>query len=189
MMKKLTVLLFVCLLAAVLCACGANSAPAETTDTVPVETDTPVPADPEDAEPAEPEDAEPAEGSDSEENTSETEEGLTTESIYAGNWYEKTTGRGRMEVTVSDADICFEVNWADSATKAFVWTFAGRENEAGVIYYDGGFKGVVEYDNDGKETKTILSEEESGSVEVLADGTLVWTEQGEDEAVHEFVRG
>lgn len=160
MKKKSAILLCVCLLAVILCACGAGA---------------------ENAQPVQNEPAAQAENA-------EIVTGATADFPYAGTWHEKTAGRGQMEITVSDNTVSFDVVWSDSASKAFVWSFSGNVNEAGVIYYSGGTKGTVEYDTNGNENRTVLSEDEKGSVEVLADGTLVWTESGETEAVHEFIK-
>ena len=155
MKKKIAILLCVCMLAAVLCACGAKEQAADT----------------------------------AEDTTAGQEETQETESAYIGSWHEKNAGRGLMEVTSGDNGyVCFDVKWGDSAAKTYVWTFTGTENEAGVIEYDGGFKGVIETANDGTETKTILEDDASGSVEILADGTMVWTEDNSEDGFHEFVR-
>ena len=89
MKKKTAILLCICMLAAMLCACGAEPQTAET----PAQDSTPAP------------------------EAAETE--ITEiDSVYAGNWYEKVAGRGRMEVTVSGENVIFNVIWADSAIRA-----------------------------------------------------------------------
>ena len=106
---------------------------------------------------------------------------------FDGTWYEKVSGRGEMAVTVGDDGVVvFDVKWADSATKTFVWQFSGYESEQGVVKFDNGFKGVIENDDAGNETKTIISEDSEGSAVINADGTMVWTFDGE---VNEFVKG
>lgn len=162
MKKRLAVLLGVTVLAGVLCACGSNTT---SKDEVTSDVTTEV--------------------AETEEATEDSNSGETMESVYLGDWHEKTAGRGMMNVTLDGDTVVFDVIWGDSANKSFTWTFSGKVNEAGVIYYSNGFKGSVEYDEDGNETKTILTEDGEGSVEVLADGTMIWTEDGE---AHEFVR-
>ena len=114
----------------------------------------------------------------------EESEGDAAESAFIGSWHDKIAGRASMEVTPGDEGyLCFEVEWPDSANARYVFVFTGAMNEQGVIEYDGGFKGIAEYDNSGSEKKTILSEEEAGTVEITADGTMLWTDPT---GVHEF---
>lgn len=175
MKNKLIVLSSICALSLIMIACGqiSNSVPAQTSENVPVQTPN---KSPEDEQLSETEDL-------------DTSDDIVIDSPYIGNWYERISGRGRMEVTYCDNCFYFDVIWAESSTKCFNWSFNGKENEAGIICYSEGIKRVVKFDDNGKETITVLSEEEKGSVEVLYDDTLVWYENNETIIPHEFVRG
>lgn len=175
MKKKLVVLLCATVLAGVLAACGNTSEVKEdknTSDVAKEEVTT------DEAKVETPDEQETPEAQDT---TSED----VVDSVYVGNWHEKIAGRGIMNVTLDGDTTYFDVAWSASASEATTWTFSGKENEAGVIYYSNGLKSSVVYDEDGNETSTVITEEGQGSVEVLEDGTMIWTEDGEE---HEFVR-
>lgn len=104
---------------------------------------------------------------------------------FIGSWHDSIAGRGMMDVTTADGQLVFDVRWSDSASTYYVWTFCGLPDANGVLTYDGGFYGKVEFDENGKETKKILDEDASGTVEIAADGTMLWTEKGE---THEFTK-
>lgn len=104
---------------------------------------------------------------------------------FLGSWHDNIAGRGNMTVTQSDDHLVFDVRWSDSASTYYVWTFTGTPDANGVLTYDGGFYGKAEFSDDGKETKTILDEDASGTIEIAADGTMLWTENNE---THEFVK-
>ena len=124
MRKTFAMLLCVCMLVAVLCACGTDNS---TPDTDPAET-------PEVTENVTPNDSSKDNGNNNE----------SAKVSFDGTWHEKLAGRGEMVVTVSDdGTVCFDVKWADSATKTFVWQFAGHETEQGVVKFDNGFKGLL----------------------------------------------
>lgn len=112
-------------------------------------------------------------------------EANSLDSIYAGKWHEKIAGRASMKVTVAGDNVKFDVTWSDSANKAYTWKFKGQENEAGIVCYSDGVKSEIEYDEDGNETKTTVTDKAEGEVIVTMDDVLEWTENGEK---HEFVR-
>lgn len=206
MKKRVAVLLCVTVLASVLCACGSNSKSKDekkTSDATKVEatteevvkevakeatTEATTQATTEKATEAAKTDSVPA-TTKNEDIASpvvgEVEDGPTLASTYAGQWHEKVAGRGMMTVTVDGDTATFNVSWADSAYKTYTWTFSGKENEAGIIYYSNCLKEAAEYDEEGNGTKEVITEAGKGSVEVKADGTMLWTEDGE---THEFVR-
>lgn len=108
-----------------------------------------------------------------------------------GEWSEAVGGRGMMTVTAVDGEensVYFEVVWSDSASSYHQFRFLGTLNEDGKLVYDNGFVGVVDCDEDGNETKTIIEEEASGTVELVEDGTMIWTEDAAADNPHEFVR-
>ena len=70
----------------------------------------------------------------------------------------------------------------------FVWEIDGSLNEAGLIAYTNGKSSVVETDEEGKETTTLVSDAARGTLALLADNTLQWTEEVEIEVEHIFVR-
>lgn len=105
-----------------------------------------------------------------------------------GSWHDTIAGRAKMTITQKGDKYIFNILWSDSASTCYEYKFSGKENEGGVIVYSGGTKSLIEYDEKGKETKTILSKKEHGTIEYLADGSLIWTENEAQGAVYEFVR-
>ena len=105
-----------------------------------------------------------------------------------GEWHEAISGRGSMTVTLVDGNPYFEVVWSDSATTYHEFNFLTTPTDDGKLVYDAGFKGIVECDEEGNETKTILDEEASGTVEITDDGSLIWTEDDVADDPHQFVR-
>lgn len=210
MKKRVAVLLCVTVLASVLCACGSNSKSKDdkkTSDAAKVEATTEevvkevakeatteavkevtTEATTQAATEATKTDATPADTKNEEIATpvvGDPEDGTTLDSVYAGQWHEKVAGRGMMTVTLDGETVNFAVTWADSAYKTYTWTFSGKQNEAGIIYYSNCLKESAEYDEEGNGTKEVITDAGKGSVEVTVDGTMLWTEDGE---VHEFVR-
>ena len=177
MKRKLVVLLCATVLAGVLSACGNTSEVKDDKNTTDVAT--------EEVTTDEAEVAEEVQDTTDEVEVDASVAQDVVDSIYVGDWHEKTAGRGSMNVTSDGDTTSFDVNWSASASEATTWTFSGKENEAGVIYFSNGLKSSVVYDEDGNATTTVITEEGQGSVEVLEDGTMIWTEDGEE---HEFVR-
>lgn len=177
MKKKLVVLLCAAALSGVLVACGNTSEVKDDKNTSDVAV--------EEVTTDEAEVAEEVQDTTDEVEVDASDAQDAVDSIYVGDWHEKTAGRGSMNVTSDGDTTSFDVNWSSSASEATTWTFSGKENEAGVIYYSNGLKSSVVYDEDGNATTTVITEEGQGSVEVLEDGTMIWTEDGEE---HEFVR-
>lgn len=113
---------------------------------------------------------------------------ITGEDDIYGNWYDAVAGRATMTVTDADGKPYFEVTWPDSAFAYYFYSFLCDVDENGKMTYTEGFKGLVEADEDGNESKKILDESADGTVELTADGKLVWTESELQDDPHEFVR-
>lgn len=185
MRKKLVVLgLGVVVIAGVLCGCVGKSGvtskkAADSSKTVTTEA--------KDSSKADTTETKDSSAKDKKEDSAKDEkkDANTLDSIYAGKWHDKIAGRASMTVTVDGDNVNFDVTWSDSADKAYTWTFTGQENEAGIVCYTDGVKSAIEYDADGNETKTTVSDKVEGEVIVTMDDVLEWTENGEK---HEFVR-
>lgn len=163
-MKKKVVALLIGVCSLVMAACGAKDADSEVSALTPTKVDI---------------------SGTTQESTVTVDE---TDSAWIGTWYETKLGM-EMNVTKSGNGYKYVVNWPDPANHmTFVWEITGSENEAGVIYYSEGVASVIEEDESGKETTSILSDHERGSFALLYDGTLQWIEEVEVEVEHSFVR-
>lgn len=172
-MKKKFAILLISVCSLMLAACGTNNTDTNTsTEPLVIENTT------ESTEQSEPV-SEEADDSDV------SEEGEIT---WVGTWYEEELG---MEITVTENGngYKFVVNWPDPDNNmTFVWEISGTPNEGGVIHYSDGVASVIETDEDGMETTSILSDTQQGSFALLYDGTLQWLEEVEVEVEHIFVK-
>ena len=108
---------------------------------------------------------------------------------FVGNWHDAVAGRAYMTVTMSDGKPYFEVTWPDSAFAYYMFAFRCEDvDDEGRLVYTEGFKGIVEADEEGNETKTIIDESADGTVELTADGAMIWTEADAQDDPHEFVK-
>ena len=106
-----------------------------------------------------------------------------------GNWHDSVAGRASMTVTMSDNNPYFEVEWPDSASTYYVYYFlCDAVDSEGRLVYTNGFTGRVDTDSEGNETKTIIDEEAQGTVELTADGTMIWVEASAADNPHEFAK-
>ena len=113
----------------------------------------------------------------------------TDPEALVGTWHDAVAGRASMTVTMNDGNPYVEVIWPDSAAAYYVYNFLCEDvNDEGKLVYTSGFKGIVEADEEGNETKKILDESADGTVELSANGSIIWTEDAAKDDPHEFVK-
>ena len=72
-----------------------------------------------------------------------------------------------------ESEVSSFINWPDSENDmTFVWKLDGVLNEIGIISYHDGVASVIEKDEDGNDTTSVLSDHEQGTFALLNDGTL-----------------
>lgn len=194
-MKKKLVALLIGVCSVMLVACGADDANVAGVEALPMEQTASVEKT-ETASSAETVESseKPAESSDtaasSESVAADDQQDADDETTisWLGEWHEKELG---MDLTVTENGNGYKyvINWPDTQNSmTFVWEINGNLNEAGVVYYKNGVASVIEKDEDGNDTTSILSENAQGSFALLYDGTLLWTEEVETEVEHSFTR-
>lgn len=123
-------------------------------------------------------------------STSESEEDTDSETTmtWVGDWHETKLDM-YMTVTQSENGYKYVITWPDPKNNmTFVWEINGTVNEAGLIAYTNGVASVIEKDENGNETTSILSNHEQGTLALLLDGSLQWIEEVEVEVEHIFER-
>lgn len=99
---------------------------------------------------------------------------------FTGDWHEVIAGRAILAAAADGSTVTFHIEWPASAFERYFWDITGVKGEDGTVTYENGVKRSISFETDENGTETVLSEAETGSFVLNADGNIEWTDNSSE---------